>query len=119
MKARTTRASGLLGVAIGAATLLLGGCALAQTKGADSVPSKKSPCGIEGFTKSPSEHIVVELDRPLRVRTVEGTITSQGGEWPEGTFVLFELRPNGKGKLRKMKTVPSLPGIASLVLPVA
>src|SRR5262245_44386002 len=105
MTIRATWRSGLLGVAVGATALLIGSCASAQARGADSSPSKKYGCGIEGFTKSPSEHIVVELDRPFRVKTVEGVITSQGGEWPDGVFVLFELRPNhGKSKLRQSKT---------------
>jgi len=105
MKARGTWVSELLALVMGATTLLLSGCASAQATGAESSPPKKSRCGIEGFTKSPSEHIVVELDQPLRVKTVEGVITSRGGDWPDGTFVLFELRPTrGQGTLRQAKT---------------
>ena len=44
-------------------------------------------------------------------------ITSQSGSWPEGTFVLFELRPTrGAGKIRQVKAdnqgkfkVPDMP----------
>jgi len=62
-------------------------------------------CGLEGFTKSPSEHIVLEREKPFLVRSVDGVIMSQSGGWPEGTFVLFELRPTrGAGKLRRVKT---------------
>jgi hypothetical protein len=105
MKVRATWIAGLLGVLMGATALLLGSCASAQARGAESNPSKKSRCGIEGFTKSPSEHIVVELDQPFRLKTVEGVIASQGGVWPDGIFVLFELRPtHGTNKLRQAKT---------------
>jgi len=74
-------------------------------RGADSTPLALAKiCGIEGFTKSPSEHIVVELEKPLRVRFVEGVITSQSRGWPEGRFVIFELRPTrGAGKRRQVK----------------
>lgn len=77
----------------------------APARGADSGPatSPKS-CGIDGFTKSPSEDIVVELEKSLRVKSVEGVITSQSGGWPEGTFVIFELRATrGAGRLRQVK----------------
>jgi hypothetical protein len=105
MKARVSWISGLVGVVMGIAALLLGSCASAQGKGAESNSPKKSRCGIGGFARSPSEHIVVERDQPFRVRTVEGVITSQGGDWPDGISVLFELRPtHGAGKLKQVKT---------------
>lgn len=89
--------------------LLLCSCLASPARGADSKPpAPVKSCGIEGFTKSPSEHIVVELEKPLRVRSVEGVIASQGGGWPEGTFALFELRPTrGAGKVKPMPPAPS------------
>jgi hypothetical protein len=85
-------------------TLLLGSCASTAARGADANAPKPPHCGIDGFTTSPSEHIVVELEKALHVRSVEGVITSQSGGWPEGTFVTFELRPTrGAGKLRQVK----------------
>lgn len=63
-------------------------------------PPTQTACGINSFTESPSEHIIVELDRPFIVRSVEGTIASQGGDWPEDTRVLVELRSaGGAGRL--------------------
>ena len=92
---------------VGIAFVLAIGCASAQSRGtATQSPSKRATCGIEGFTESPSEHMVVELEQPFRVRSVEGTITSQGGDWPEGIFVLLELRSadGGAGALKQAKT---------------
>jgi len=57
---------------------------------ADGVFSR-GRCGSEGFTQSASEHIIVELEKPLRVRTVEGT----RGDWPDGVSPLFEVRGRG------------------------
>ena len=55
-------------------------------EGSEANAPKSPHCGIEGFTESPSEHIVVDLEGSLRVRFVEGVITSQSGGWPEDTF---------------------------------
>lgn len=90
---------------MGVGFMLLIGCASAQTSSETQGKSKPATCGIEGFTKSPSEHIVVELEQAFRVRAVEGLVTSQGGDWPEGTAVLIELRPaRGAGSLRQVRT---------------
>lgn len=103
---------------VGLGFVLFMGCASAQTKSsASQEKAKSSTCGIEGFTKSPSEHIVVELEQPFRVRSVEGVITSQGGDWPEGTVVLLEVRPaHGAGAMRHAQTdsrgVFKIPNIA-------
>jgi hypothetical protein len=98
--------------------LLLCASLASLARGADSrPPGLVKSCGIERFTKSPSEHIVVEIEKPLRVRSVQGVITSQSGGWPEGTFVIFELRPTrNRGKVRQVRTdsrgsfkIPDLP----------
>ena len=85
-------------------TLLLGSCASTAVRGAEPNAPRPPHCGIDGFTKSPSEHAIVELEAALRVRFVEGVITSQSGGWPEGTFVTLELRPTrGPRKLRQVQ----------------
>jgi len=83
-------------------TVLLGGASAAIS--ADVNAPKSTHCAIETFTKSPSEHTVVELEKPLRVRSVEGVITSQGGGWPEGVVVLFELRSTRGAEVRHVRT---------------
>ena len=101
MSGPIARTSGLFSAAQVGAALLLCGCASFVAKGSN-VPEPPS-CGINGFTRAPNEHIVVELGKTLRVRSVGGVITSQGGNWPEGTFVVFELRPtDGAGKVRRV-----------------
>jgi hypothetical protein len=49
-------------------------------------------CGIAGFTLSPSEHIVNEINEPFVVRRIQGRIDSAGGEWPDDWPILFEIR---------------------------
>jgi hypothetical protein len=105
MRVRATLIAGLLGALLAAAAPLAGSCTATLGRGAEPTPPKKPSCGIEGFTKSPSEHIIVELDQPFRVRSVEGVIKGQGGDWPEGVSVLFELRPTrGESKLKHANT---------------
>src|ERR1700730_12737792 len=53
-------------------------------------------CGVEGFPPAPSDHIVVELKVPFRVRAVEGAIKSQAGDWPDNTFEIVEFRPRSR-----------------------
>lgn len=62
-------------------------------------------CGLEGFSTSAAEHVIVEIKDPFRVRSVEGVITSQGGEWPEGVSPIFEIRRPGRSeKVRQLQT---------------
>lgn len=117
MRTISTRRSCTLTL-IGLGVLLVGGCRSTQAK-ADSKPAAAAGkrCGADGFTKSPSEHMLVELEKPFKVRSVEGVISSEGGEWPEGTSVIFELRSTrDQGKVRQVRTdsrgsfkIPDLP----------
>jgi hypothetical protein len=60
----------------------------------DSGPNK-------GFTQSPTEHIIVEIDSPFVVRVVRGFIKNpQGYGLPE---VTFEIRDES-GRIRGVKT---------------
>jgi hypothetical protein len=62
-------------------------------------------CDIGRFSTTASEHIVVEIDEPFVVRSVEGTLTSQVGEWPSDVTVLFELcAVGGAGPNRSVRT---------------
>jgi hypothetical protein len=49
-------------------------------------------CDKSGFTQLLDEHFTVYLKIPFQVREVQGCITSEAGEWPEGVEVLFEIR---------------------------
>jgi hypothetical protein len=62
--------------------------------GIDRAPiaSAIGTCGIAGFTVSPSEHIIDEIDEPFVVRRIQGRIDSEAGEWPEDWPILFEIR---------------------------
>jgi hypothetical protein len=53
-------------------------------------------CGVNGFTLSPLEHIVEEIERPFYVRNVKGRLRSETGDWPEDWPILFEIRRTGK-----------------------
>lgn len=60
-------------------------------------------CGLEGFTKSESEHIIREINKPFEVREIKGQIKNEVGDWPEGTSVLFEFRERDKNsKIKKV-----------------
>ncbi len=64
-----------------------------------ALPQSASDDGLAGFTKSPTEHIINELEEPIVVRKVRGSIVDQG------TFplpnALFEVRGPGDGKAIK------------------
>jgi hypothetical protein len=77
---------------------LLIGCASTPSRRVEVGAPGSVRCGVDGFTKSRSEHIVVELAQPVRVRSVEGVITSQAGEWPDDIAVTLELRPRAGGR---------------------
>ncbi len=69
---------------------------------------QKSPisyCGLDGFTKSDNEHIIVEINKPFEVFEIKGQIKSEVGDWPEGIYVLFEIRKRDKNsKIRCIYT---------------
>jgi len=59
---------------------------------------------LRGFTKSPTEHIIHYVDKPIYVRKVRGHIRSAGGCWPEQVEVLFEIRgPGTSNRIRAAK----------------
>jgi hypothetical protein len=75
------------------------------------------PCGIAGFTPSPLEHIVDEIERPFFVCAVKGRLRSEGGDWPTEWPILFEIRRTGKAA-KTMRTYADpegyfeIPGVA-------
>jgi hypothetical protein len=72
-----------------------------------TTPSTPCPeaCRLEGFSKTPHEHIVEELDKPVVVSSVAGVIVSAAGEWPDDAVVTFALRSTQiLGELREVRT---------------
>ena len=70
-------------------------------------PSPAPQCGGDAFPPSASDHIVVELEPVFRVRKVEGTITSEAGEWPDATTVVIQLHPSGQiSAVQETRTTP-------------
>jgi hypothetical protein len=55
----------------------------------------------KGFTKSPTEHIIDEPDKPFTVRAVKGIVLDPSGAEMEG--VVVEIR-DGAGQIRGTKT---------------
>ena len=82
---------GVFGVGI---IVLLGatphGVAVAQSV------NQPARCGLDGFTPNPIEHIVDDVDAPIHVSQVRGSIRSAGGAWPRDVEVLFEIRGPGE-----------------------
>ena len=56
---------------------------------------------LKGFTKSPTEHIIVEPDKPFTVRAVRGVVLDPSGAEMEG--VVVEIRDDA-GRIRGTKT---------------
>jgi hypothetical protein len=56
---------------------------------------------LEDFTKSPTEHIIVQLDRPFVVRTVKGIISHREGGQEPLPDALVEIE--GPGEVRTIK----------------
>jgi hypothetical protein len=55
----------------------------------------------EGFTRSPTEQFIVEIERPFEVRSIRGVINDQAGNpMPD---VTFEIRAES-GRIREAKT---------------
>lgn len=59
---------------------------------------------LKGFTKSPTEHIIAEIDDAFEVRSVQGTIVFKGKD-DELKGVVFEIRgPGGLERIRAART---------------
>jgi hypothetical protein len=56
---------------------------------------------LKGFTKSPTEHIIDEPDKPFTLRAVKGIVLDPTGAAIEG--VIVEIR-DGTGRIRGTKT---------------
>lgn len=76
-------------------------------------------CDANTFPADGTEHMTVEVEKAFRVRTVTGTVSSQGGEWPEGVDVLVELQSaTGSGAAGTLSTRAdrqgrfAIPGVA-------
>jgi len=49
-------------------------------------------CGLESFAANPSEHIINEIETPIQVSRVQGSVRNDaGGDWPSGAQVSFEI----------------------------
>jgi hypothetical protein len=59
---------------------------------------------LKGFTKSPTEHIIAEIDDLFEVRSVHGTVVFKGKDDPL-RGVVFEIRgPGGVERIRATRT---------------
>lgn len=63
---------------------------------------------LAGFTKSPTEHIIIYLEKPIITRKIEGRIMSEADGEPLKN-VLFEVRESG-GSQRIWKAVSNKKG---------
>jgi hypothetical protein len=60
---------------------------------------------IGDFTKSPSEHIINEIDQPFVVESVVGTVSRKQGDRGSLPGVLFEIQgPGTDRKIRRAKS---------------
>jgi hypothetical protein len=76
--------------------------AVATANSADQHQSQLYKCGIEGFTLAIDEHIINEVEQPISVREIKGTILSATGQgWPQGHRVLFEIRELGQSLIKR------------------
>jgi len=57
---------------------------------------------IKDFTKSPTEHIIIELDHPIEVRSVRGLVRDQTGFLRQS--VIFEIREKSSDAVRRATT---------------
>jgi hypothetical protein len=63
----------------------------------------KSPTG--DFSKSPTEHIIIRIEQPFVVRSVNGFINREQGNEGPLTGVLFEIQgPGDEAKIRRATT---------------
>ena len=59
---------------------------------------------LSDFTKSPTEHEIVIVDQPFRVRTVEGTVDFKNEPGEHLPSVLFEIEGPGTGRTIRRAT---------------
>ena len=63
-------------------------------------PQEKATIG--GFTKSPTEHIINQIEKPFVVRSVAGVISRRQGDQGPLPDVLFEIQgPGTDPKVRR------------------
>jgi hypothetical protein len=59
-------------------------------------------CGLTGFTESPAEHIINEVEEPFFVQEIKGKIINDVGDgWSKESRVLFEIRRTSGGPVRR------------------
>ena len=58
---------------------------------------------LKGFTKSPTEHIIVRLEKPFVVHAARGVVLDKNGTAMHG--VLIEVQ-DAAGRIRQVKTDP-------------
>ncbi len=69
---------------------------------AEHNPSVLTLCGLEGFTQSPAEHIINDIEAPFVVREIRGrTLNQTGQRWWKDIRVLVEIRKKDGGVVRK------------------
>jgi Carboxypeptidase regulatory-like domain len=60
---------------------------------------------LAGFTKSPTEHVINQIDEPFMVRSVNGLIAFDNGNQEPLPRVLFEIRgPGAEKQIRQATT---------------
>jgi hypothetical protein len=68
-----------------------------------SLSQEKSVIG--DFTKSPTEHIIQQIEKPFEVKSIFGTIVESGGFHERMAAVLFEIQgPGSDRKIRRTRT---------------
>jgi hypothetical protein len=68
-----------------------------------SLSQEKSVIG--DFTKSPTEHIIQQIEKPFEVKSIFGTIVESGGFHERMAAVLFEIQgPGSDRKIRSTRT---------------
>jgi hypothetical protein len=85
-------------VAIGVDSLLTSGLACGQLMyevGKGDGRASYTQCEFETFNRPNEAYMTQYITDPFTVRRVQGCLTSQGGPWPEGVQVVFEIRAKG------------------------
>jgi hypothetical protein len=60
---------------------------------------------VGDFTKSPTEHIIQQIDQPFEVKSISGTVLEKGGFHEPMAGVLFEIQgPDSDRKIRRAQT---------------